>query len=129
MRLSEGLYASALAGDERPLAQMLTELRPDLRRYARRLCRRSVALEDVVQEALIVVYRRMGTVRDSAALAGWLVRVVARNSCMLPALMLISGVEDLSTLDTRARSLAAHHDFRLDLARALELLPPGHRAS
>ncbi len=128
MRLSEGLYASALAGDERALAQMLAEIRPDLRRYARRLCRRSVALDDVVQEALIVVYRRMGTVRDPAALAGWLVRVVARI-CMLPALMLISGVEDLSTLDTRARFASLPtHDLRLDLARALESLPPGHRA-
>ena len=128
MRVSEQLFASALAGDERALGQMLGELRPDIRRYARRLCHRSAALEDVVQEVLIVVYRRLGTVRDPAALAGWLMKVVSRV-CLLPALLLMKGLEELTTLDTRGYFAAAPvSELRLDLVHALESLPPPHRA-
>jgi hypothetical protein len=36
MRISEQLFTSALADDERAIAQMLAELTPDIRRYARR---------------------------------------------------------------------------------------------
>ncbi|MES2910510.1 MAG: sigma factor [Pseudomonadota bacterium] len=54
------------------------ELQPDIRRYARRQCHRGTVIEDVAQQALIVVYRRVGNVRDAAALAGWIFRVVAR---------------------------------------------------
>jgi len=128
MRISESLYTAALAGDERALAQMLAQLTPDIRRYARRLCRRSAALEDVVQEVLIVVFRRMGSIRDPAALAAWLIKVVSRI-CLLPALMLMNGVEALSDLDAQ-RQFASQpaNDLRLDLSRALESLPATHRA-
>jgi len=54
----------------------LVALQPDIRRYARRHCHRTSVIEDVVQEALIVVYRRVGTIRSPAALAGWLLTVV-----------------------------------------------------
>jgi hypothetical protein len=36
MCISEQLFTSALADDERAIAQMLAELTPDIRRYARR---------------------------------------------------------------------------------------------
>jgi len=35
----------------------------------------------VVQEALTVVYRRVGTIRSPAALTGWLLTVIARLCC------------------------------------------------
>ena len=121
------LLVLAQAGDPLALRRLLAQVQPDIRRYARRQCHRSSALEDVVQEALIVVYRKVGHVRSPAALAGWLLRIVHRL-CMLPALMLMRGTEEL-TGSEQVRHFAAipADDLRIDLARAIESLPPPYR--
>ena len=82
-RVDGVMFAAAQAGDPVALEQVLRELQPDIRRYARRQCHRTSSIEDVVQEALIVLYRRLGSVRDPLAVAGWVFRVVTRL-CMLP---------------------------------------------
>ena len=56
MQIDSALLQSAQLGDRDAIAQLLIQLKPDIRRYARRQCHRSSVLEDVVQEALIVVY-------------------------------------------------------------------------
>lgn len=125
--LDRAVFAAAQAGDPGALEQLLRQLQPDIRRYARRQCHRASALEDVVQEAMIVVYRRVGTVRDPAALAGWLLRVVGRL-CMLPALAWLRSTEDnVSEEEERALATRPVDDLRLDLARALESLPAIYR--
>jgi DNA-directed RNA polymerase specialized sigma24 family protein len=60
IRIDAAVFAAAQAGDPVALERMLRELQPDIRRYARRQCHRTTAIEDVVQEALIVLYRRLG---------------------------------------------------------------------
>jgi RNA polymerase sigma-70 factor (ECF subfamily) len=60
IRVDTALFAAAQAGDPVALDRMLRELQPDVRRYARRQCHRTTAIEDVVQEALIVLYRPPG---------------------------------------------------------------------
>ena len=95
IRVDAALFAAAQAGDPVALERMLRELQPDIRRYARRQCHRTTAIEDVVQEALIVLYRRLGNVRDPLAIAGWIFRVVTRL-CTLPVLALIRGAEELA---------------------------------
>ena len=126
-RVSDDLLLAAQSGDRHALTQLLVALQPDIRRYARRLCHRTSVIEDVVQEALIVVYRRVGTIRSPAALAGWLLTVIARL-CMLPALMLMRGVEELASLE-EARELAKvpPDELRIDLVNAIESLSPSHR--
>jgi DNA-directed RNA polymerase specialized sigma24 family protein len=84
-RVDAAVFAAAQAGDPAAIDRVLRALQPDIRRYARRQCHRSSAIDDVVQEALIVLYRRLGTVRDPLAVAGWVFRVVTRL-CMLPVL-------------------------------------------
>ncbi len=121
------LLSQAQAGDQTALTRLLSELQPDIRRYARRQCHRASVLEDVVQEALIVVYRKVGQVRSAQALGGWLLTVVTRL-CMLPALMLSRGIEELSDTDEAKRFAAVPvDDLRIDLARAMESLPATHR--
>lgn len=125
--LDSTVFGAAQAGDPVALERLLRELQPDIRRYARRQCHRATAIEDVVQEAMIVVYRRVRTVRDRAALTAWVYRVVTRL-CMLPALAVLRGVEALS--DQREAEHFARlpqDELRIDLARALESLPAMYR--
>ncbi|RJF92047.1 RNA polymerase sigma factor [Noviherbaspirillum saxi] len=127
MQISSSLFEAAQAGDPDALNQLLLQLKPDIRRYARRQCHRSSVIEDVVQEALIVIYRRVGSVRTPAALAGWLITMITRL-CMLPALMLMRGAEELTAVDeTRYLASVPNDDLRLDLVRAIESLPAPYR--
>lgn len=127
MRIPEHLFAQAQAGDPRSLERLLVSVRPHVRRYAVYQCRRSSAVDDVVQEALIILYRRLHSVRSVTSLAGWLLKVVMRL-CMLPALVLIKGVEELRSIeDSKRFSHVPADDLRMDLVRALESLSAPHR--
>ena len=127
MRIEEHAFAAAQSGDPAALEQLLLQLRPDIRRYARYQCQRSSAVEDVVQEALIIVYRKIGTVRSVASLAGWLAKIVARL-CMLPALMFMRGVVELKGAEDAPQLAQKPADeLRIDLVRAIESLPPVYR--
>jgi RNA polymerase sigma factor (sigma-70 family) len=127
LRVNTDLFSAAQAGDRAALERLLSDLRPDIQRYARHQCYTSSSIEDVVQEALIVVYRRVGDVRSAAALGAWLVRVVARL-CALPALMFMRSIEELKTIEDSTRF--AHvpvHQLRLEVAGALAALPEKYR--
>ena len=50
IRVDAALFAAAQAGDPVALERMLRELQPDIRRYARRQCHRTTAIEDVVRK-------------------------------------------------------------------------------
>lgn len=105
---------------------LLRLMQPDIRRYALRHCAAAAATDDVVQEAMIILYRRVGTVRDLAAFAGWLVRVVQRL-CMRPVLTWFRG-ESLEAVEDTVQFAHRHeHDLRLDLARAIDALPSIYR--
>jgi RNA polymerase sigma-70 factor (ECF subfamily) len=125
--LDPAVFQAAQAGDPLALEQMLRALQPDIRRYARRQCHRTSAIEDVVQEALIVLYRRIGTVRDPLALAGWVFRMVTRL-CMLPVLGLMRGAEEWTGRhEAEHFARLSQDDLRIDLVRALESLPDIYR--
>ena len=127
IRVDEAVFAAAQAGNPAALERILRELQPDIRRYARRQCHRTSAIEDVVQEALIVLYRRLGNVRDPLALAGWIFRVVTRL-CMLPVLGLIRGAEELTQRhEAEYFAQIPKDELRIDLVRALESLPDLYR--
>lgn len=125
--LDRAVFDAAQAGDPAALDQMLRLLQPDIRRYARKQCHRASAIEDVVQEALIVLYRRVGNVRDPLALAAWVFRMVTRL-CMLPVLALMRGTEELTDRhEAEYFSRIPQDDLRIDLVRALESLPEPSR--
>ena len=127
MRIPEQLFAQAQAGDPTSLERLLADVRPNIRRYAVHQCRRSSAVDDVVQEALIILYRRLHTVRSVTSLAAWLLKVVMRL-CMLPALVFIKGVDELRSIeDSKRFSRMPVDDLRIDLVRALESLTAPHR--
>lgn len=127
LRVDQDLFAAAQAGDRPALERLLSRLRPDIQRYARFHCYASSSIEDVVQEALIVVYRHVGSVRSPAALGAWLVTVVARL-CALPVLMFMRSVEELKTIEDSVRFASVPVDqLRMDVARVLAALPEKYR--
>ena len=114
IRVDGAVFAAAQAGDPGAIDRVLRELQPDIRRYARR-------------QALIVLYRRLGNVRDPLAVAGWIFRVVARL-CMLPVLGLIRGAEELTERQEAEHfAQVSQDDLRMDLTCALESLPEMYR--
>jgi RNA polymerase sigma-70 factor (ECF subfamily) len=127
MNIQPQTFSAAQAGDPAALELLLKQLRPDIRRYATFQCKRSSAVDDVVQEALIILFRKVGTIQNAAALRAWLVKVVARL-CMLPALLLLRGVDEISHLENSSRFASIPTDeLRIDLVRALESLPVQYR--
>jgi RNA polymerase sigma factor (sigma-70 family) len=127
VRVDQDLFAAAQAGDPAALNRLLAALRPDIQRYARLQCYAASSIEDVVQEALIILYRRVGAIRSPTALAAWLVRVVARL-CALPVLMLMRSVEELKTVEESMRFAHMPVDhLRIELSRALASLPENYR--
>ncbi|MEV3869596.1 RNA polymerase sigma factor [Streptomyces sp. NPDC049906] len=77
----EGVVRAAQRGDARATATLVNGSHPHVRRFAHALCASPEDAEDAAQEALIVLYRKIGMLRASGALASWLFRVV-RNECL-----------------------------------------------
>jgi RNA polymerase sigma factor (sigma-70 family) len=128
MRADAELLRAAHAGDPDAMSALLAQLRPDIRRYAAYQCGRASALDDVVQETLIIVHRRLSSVHNLAAFGGWLARVVTRL-CLLPALRLLHATESLLNAERQVDFSARAPDaLRADLVRALDSLPESYRA-
>ena len=112
---------AAHRGDPAALAQLLRLCQPDIRRYAQRNCLIG-DVDDAVQEALLVLSRRLASVRVLAAFSGWLFRVVKRACHQLGRAAL--GHDPWN--DERAEQWLAGQDtaaLRLELVNALESLP------
>lgn len=89
---SEQLIKAAQGGDPESLAAVVDGAHPHVRRFAEHLCASRQDAEDAAQEALIILYRKIGSLRATAALASWMFRIV-RRECL-----------------RRARRLFDHHD-------------------
>ena len=115
------LIAAAQGGSEVSLERLLRECRADVRRYARRHCETS-EIDDAVQETLLIVARRIRSLKAATSFAGWLFTVVRRECRRLARRMTFH--EDWT--DARIEvQLASRTDdsLRLELAAALESLP------
>jgi RNA polymerase sigma-70 factor (ECF subfamily) len=123
MKIDEMVFDAAQAGDPAALDKLLRLLQPDIRRYARHQCHASTVIEDVVQEAQLLIFRKMHNVRSVHAFGGWIFKVVARL-CMLPALSLLRHTQDIATVEeARYFATASQDELRLDLIKAIEALP------
>jgi RNA polymerase sigma-70 factor (ECF subfamily) len=124
--ISPNLFEAARLGDPQAIARLLETAQPDIRRYARATCRSSADAEDAAQEALWILFRRVGTIRSLLALSAWLFSVVrreclrlARKAGLAPA---VGDSEAEAALLARPEA-----DLRLDVAAAFEALPPHYR--
>ncbi|MCP2346616.1 RNA polymerase sigma factor [Nonomuraea roseoviolacea] len=78
---SAQLIEAAQAGDRESIAAVLYGAHTHVRRLAEHLCASPQDAEDAAQEALIILYRKIGSLRATGALASWMFRIV-RNECL-----------------------------------------------
>jgi RNA polymerase sigma-70 factor (ECF subfamily) len=77
------LVHAAQSGDVSALGSILARHRPTLLAVAISMVGYGPDAEDAVQEASMIAMRRIGDLRDPAAVGSWL-RAVVRNACRLP---------------------------------------------
>jgi RNA polymerase sigma-70 factor (ECF subfamily) len=122
------LLDAARAGDAGAIAALLAACQPDIRRYARRSCR-SDDVDDAVQDAMLILHRRIGTLRVVAAFPAWLFEIVRRECLRLmraTARLVTLAPEEQASADP-ALSSRPEADIRIDVAAAIQSLPDHYR--
>ena len=124
-RPSGALVELAVAGDPAALLGLIEAARPDIRRYARATCR-AADVDDAVQETLLLLYRRVGTLRAVSAFSGWLFAIVRRECLRLARALRLAPADGLEA----EQAILAQPDaaLRLDLSRAIQSLPEHYRS-
>ena len=120
------LISAAQHGNEDALLELLQRCGPQLRRYARRECA-SDDVEEAVQDALWLLYRRVEALRAIGAFSAWLSQII-RRECLRRA----RKRHHLIELDERAASMLCEttmsdEDLRMDLMSAISRLPKRYR--
>src|SRR3954469_11562319 len=77
---AEPVIKAAQDGDVASLAAVISGSPPHVHRFAGSLCASPQDAEDAAQEALIILYRKIGTLRATSALAAWMFRIVRNES-------------------------------------------------
>lgn len=124
-RCDAALIEAARGGDADALVSLIAAAQPDIRRYAARNCR-AADIDDAVQETLLLLYRRVGTLRAVTSFSAWLF-AVARRAC-LRLLRRTMGASDAAADDAEMHlAHLAPEDIRIDLSRAIQSLPDHYR--
>ena len=124
-RCDPSLIEAARGGDSGALVSLIAAAQPDIRRYAARTCR-AADIDDAVQETLLLLYRRVGTLRAVTSFSAWLF-AVARRAC-LRLLRGSMGMGEIPADDVEARLVhLPREDIRIDLSCAIQSLPDHYR--
>jgi RNA polymerase sigma factor (sigma-70 family) len=124
---TERVVTAAQQGDPRAIATLLSGSHAHVRRFARTLCATPEDAEDAAQEALIVMYRKIGTLRATAALASWMFQIV-RNECIRRTRVTLNRFVPVATAEPSAEDAAL---ARLEIERivdSISKLPAEQRA-
>lgn len=119
------LLDAARAGDRMALEHVLRLTQGDIRRFAQRHCMIS-DVDDAVQEVLLIIARKIGSLRILAAFSSWLFKTVQRECRRLGRKAFAYDPFEEDKLD---QWVADHSiaDLRLELYDALDALPAHYR--
>jgi RNA polymerase sigma factor (sigma-70 family) len=126
------LVDSAKRGDVASIATLVATSHPHVQRFAHTLCSTPEDAEEAAQEALIVLFRRIGTLRATAAFSSWMFRIV-RAECIRRSrasfLVLRSGQESIpQTADDDVENDVLCRLEAGRIAEAIAQLPADQRA-
>ncbi|MEV7171047.1 RNA polymerase sigma factor [Streptomyces sp. NPDC089922] len=117
----DALIVAAQAGDLDSLTALVAGSHPNVRRFAHSLCASTEDAEDAAQEALIILYRKIGMLRATGALASWMFRIV-RNECLRRARLAPRERERAELPDTAVMSAEEEVLRRLEAGRVAEAI-------
>jgi RNA polymerase sigma factor (sigma-70 family) len=121
------LVLAARSGDAGAISGLLKIAQPDIRRYAKRHCRKASDIDDAVQESLLLLYRRLDSLRAVESFSYWLFQIVDRV-CLRLGRRLLGITNSIDELENDVRfSSATDSELRLDLSAAIESLPSHYR--
>jgi RNA polymerase sigma-70 factor (ECF subfamily) len=125
----------AAAGDADAFGELVEELWAPLVGLARAVLAGDPEAEDVVQEALVVAWRRLPALRDPARFPAWVRRIVVRRCLghlrrrrLQPIPLELSAGEDRRAQRPAATNFASASEAAIDVSRLLAALPPRQRA-
>jgi RNA polymerase sigma factor (sigma-70 family) len=124
---AERVVSAAQRGDARAIATLVSGSHAHVQRFARTLCSTPEDAEDAAQEALIVLYRKIGTLRATAALASWMFQIV-RNECIRRSRVALHRPISAAAVEPSAEDVAL---ARLEIERIVDSiagLPAEQRA-
>jgi RNA polymerase sigma factor (sigma-70 family) len=124
---AEQVISAAQQGDPRAIATLVSGSHAHVRRFALTLCSNPEDAEDAAQEALIVLYRKIGTLRTAAALASWMFQIV-RNECIRRSRLLLRTPISAAASEPSAEDVAL---ARMEIERIVDSiagLAPEQRA-
>jgi RNA polymerase sigma factor (sigma-70 family) len=124
---TEQIVSAAQQGDPRALSILVSGSHAHVQRFARTLCSTPEDAEDAAQEALIVLYGKIGTLRATAALGSWMFSIV-RNECIRRSRLTFSGPISAVVVEPSAEDVTL---ARLEVERivnSIAELPPEQRA-
>lgn len=119
------LLEAARQGNSAALEQLLRICQPDVRRYAFRHCLVS-DVDDAMQETLLIIARRLASLRTVAAFSGWLFQIVRRECRRLERRFFRFDPYDEEKMQAWLAT-CPDETIRFDLIRALESLPEHYR--
>jgi RNA polymerase sigma factor (sigma-70 family) len=125
---TEEVINAAQQGDLRAIAILLDGSHAHVHRFARTLCSTPEDAEEATQEALIVLYQKIGTLRAAAALASWMFQIV-RHECIRRSRLALRG--PIPTTTTGEHSVEDVALARLEVKRIVDsiaALPADQRA-
>jgi RNA polymerase sigma factor (sigma-70 family) len=126
---AEAVVSAAQRGEERAIARLVTSSHPHVHRLARSLCSTPQDAEDAAQEALVVMFGQIGTLRATAALTSWMFRITWRE-CLRHARRALLAAEAppvASTVASAEEQLLAQLESQR-LVDAIAALPEEQRA-
>ena len=127
LAMTPELVSRASAGEPAAIEALLRVAQVDIRRYARRSCRSRSDAEEAVQETLIILYRKIGTLRQVGAISGWLLQIVNRYCLRLTMRLLrVPYAVEAEAIEKRFAKIPKP-ELRIDIARAIQSLPDHYR--
>ncbi len=124
---TEQVVSAAQRGEPRAIATLLSGSHEHVRRFAHTLCSTPEDAEDAAQEALIVLYRKIGTLRATAALGSSMFQIV-RNECIRRSRLVFHKPISAAMVESSAEDAAL---ARLEIERIVDSiaeLPAEQRA-
>lgn len=120
------VISAAQRGDPAAISVLLSGSHPHVQRFARTLCATPEDAEDAAQEALVVLYRKIGTLRATAALASWLFQIV-RHECLRRSRLALRRSADPVAMPPSAEEVALRRIDVERVVRAIAALPVEQR--